>query len=180
MLEHNPPDMRLHFPLMAFAMAITSTSLHAQDWKMPENVKLEKAEDYAKYNSDVLACIDWLETTPQTIKPAARKEANAFLLMWLTGSPDVSVELNADMLPFLGSEDHAELMLTFMGGWTRYALTDKDGGKDKLQGNLAGLRSIIKVYKDVGGVKKHKDIDKLVKLEKDGKLEGWVKEHLKM
>jgi hypothetical protein len=165
--------------MLAFTVAITSASVNAQDWKMPEDLTLEKEEDYAKYKNDVLACIDWLEKTPQNTKEEARKEANAFLLVWITGSPDVSIELNGDIVTFLGSEEQAELLLTFMGGWTRYALTDKDGGKDAVQGNLAGLRSVIKVYRDVGGVKKNKEVDKLVKLEKDGKLEDWVKEKLK-
>ena len=176
-----PPKQHMKTaPLLTTALfMIGALAANSQDWRTPSNVKLEKAEDYAKYEEEVLACIDWLERTPQDIKKDNRMEANAFLLMWITGSPNVTIEINAEVLPFLGKEKNAELLMTFMGGWTRYALTDEAGGTDVVQGNLAGLRSVIHVYDKVGGCAKDKELDKLVKLEKEGKLEEWVRGKLK-
>jgi hypothetical protein len=46
-----------------------------------------------------------------------------------------------------------------------------------LQGNLAGLRSAIKVFK-TGALKKDKFMQKLVDIEAKGELEKWVTEQL--
>jgi hypothetical protein len=161
--------------LSFFAFATSGLS---QDWKLPDDIKLDKPEDYAKYKKDVLASIDFLEKTPANKKEEERKVAGGFLLLWLTGSPDVSVEVSEDVLTFMKNESSAPLLLIFMGGWTRYALNDPKGGKDNFQGNLAGLKSVIHHYRDIGGMAKDKEVDKLVDLEKQGKLEDWLRTQL--
>jgi hypothetical protein len=69
-------------------LATLSCALFAQDFEVPENVKLEKAEDYAPYEQDVIKCVNWLINTPITEQKSKRKDANAFLLKWINGSPD--------------------------------------------------------------------------------------------
>lgn len=163
--------------LTALTGLLSFSTARAQDWTPPANVKLEKAADYAAYEKDVLACIDWLERTPLD-KSDRRKAASAFLLQWVSGSPDVSIELREEVATFMKSPDAADLMVMFMGGWTRYALNDANGGKDNFQGSLAGLKSTIKLYRDTGGCQKDKSMDELVKLEKSGKLEDWLRKQL--
>ena len=68
-------------------------------------------------------------------------------------------------------------MMVFMGGWTRYILQN-GYSNDKIQGNLAGIKSAIKVYKLGNGLKKDKEMDKLIKLDDSGGLEAWVAEQL--
>ena len=64
-----------------------------------------------------------------------------------------------------------------MGGWTKYVL-ENDYSEDAFQGNLAGIKSMIKVYK-AGNLKKDKKMQSLVDLDAQGKLEDWLKEKLK-
>ncbi len=65
-----------------------------------------------------------------------------------------------------------------MGGWTKYAI-ENPNDKDLFNGHMAGLKSVIKVYKMGKGVKKDKNVENLCKLYEDKKLEEWVKEQVK-
>lgn len=61
-----------------------------------------------------------------------------------------------------------------MGGWTKYSL-ENNYSSDNIQGSLAGLKSVIKVYKNLS-LKKDKEVENLIELDNNGELENWVKE----
>ncbi len=135
----------------------------------------KKAEDYKATEPQVIATINWLEATPVTEQTDKRKQQSSLLVQWLMGSPSVTIELNAYIMDYC--EKNTELLTAFMGGWTKYVL-ENNYSKDVFQGNLAGLKSLIKVYK-AGGLKKDKKVQSLIKMEDEGKLEDWLKEQLK-
>jgi carbohydrate-binding DOMON domain-containing protein len=119
-----------------------------------------------------LDCINWLTNNPLNQEIQKRQQANAFFLQWLTGTSNVSIEMNAEITNY--TKQNPDLMMIYMAGWAKYAL--KNGySKDKFQGNLAGYKSIIKYYKAGNGVKKDKNTEKLVKIEAKGELEKWLK-----
>lgn len=64
-----------------------------------------------------------------------------------------------------------------MAGWTKYSL-ENNYSQDIPKGSIAGLRSAINVYKKGVGLKKDKEMEKLVQLEEKGELEKWVNEQL--
>jgi hypothetical protein len=134
----------------------------------------ETKEEYTASEKNALASIDWLENTPIKEEQSKRKEQTALLLAWIINSPTVTVELNEVVMTF--TKKNEDLLIYFLGGWTRYALTNAYS-KDVTQGSLAGLKSVIKVYK-AGGFKKDKEVNKLIDLEASGKLEAWVMEQL--
>ncbi len=64
--------------------------------------------------------------------------------------------------------------MIFMGGYTKYALQHKsDFNKD--QANVAGLKAMIDKYTNDTARKKDSAMEKLIKMDKDGKLEDWTK-----
>jgi hypothetical protein len=148
----------------------------AQEFVVPQNYKLEKPEDYAKYEADVLKCIDYLESIPLDDESAKTIAANAFLLKWMQGSPNVTIELNPYVVELC--DKNKEFVMLFMGGWTRYALQNPDS-VNSIKGNMAGLESILKVYKQGQGVSRDKKVEKIIKLQDEGKLENWLKDQLK-
>jgi hypothetical protein len=162
------------FSVLFTLVIFGSTTLHAQDYTPPKDVKFEKQDDYAKYEPEIIKCIVYLDTTSLN-DPDKRVEANRFFMIWLTGAPNVTV----DILPYLMdlTKVNKDFLMTFMGGWTKYSLESKDY-KNKVNGHLAGLRAIIRVYKDNKGVKSDDAVDELVSLEKDGKLEKWLQEKM--
>lgn len=148
----------------------------SQDFQLPANIVLKKDADYARYERDVIAAVNWLEATPLNEQAAKRKEVNAFLTQWISGTPTVTVKMYAQIMVFYDA--NPDLLMNYMGGWTRYAL-EHPGNADDFSANMAGLRSVINAYKAGKGVKKDAKTDKLLKLDKDGKLEAWARDHFK-
>ena len=152
-----------------------SLAAFSQVFEVPKNYKLEKAEDYATYEKDVVACIDWLKKTPVNEQTAKRKEANLFLLKWLSGSPEVQIEVKPGIVTFM--ETSPELLMVFMGGWAKYSLTNQDFDNN-IAGSKAGLESVIEFYtKNRDLIPKDKNIEKFIKLKDKGKLLDYVKKN---
>lgn len=131
-------------------------------------------EEFAASEKKVLATINWLEVTPFDKEEDKRLQQKAFLVRWITNSPTVTLEINADVLTF--TKKNPDLMITFMGGWTRYCLQN-NYSTDMTQGSLAGIKSAIKIYKSLS-LKKDKEMDKLIELDDKGELKNWVKSKL--
>lgn len=157
--------------LTAFLLCLTFF-VSAQSELLSEIPKTK--EEFVESEPKVLATIAWLENTPIDTEKAKRQKQYALLLGWITDSPTVTLEINANVLTF--NKKNNELIVFFMAGWIKYSL-ENEYSKDVLQGNLAGIRCAMKIY-EAGGLKKDKNMKRLIKLEKEGKLEAWVKEQL--
>lgn len=131
-------------------------------------------DEFIASEKNVVATIDWLETTPFNQEENKRLKQKALLMVWITDSPTVTLEINAAILTF--TKKNPDLLLTFMGGWTKYSLLN-NYSTDQIQGNLAGLKSVIRVYKNLS-LKKDKEVEKLIELDNKGELENWVNEKL--
>jgi hypothetical protein len=145
----------------------------AQTFEVPEKTKFEGRSEYAKYEPEVVACIDWLENTPVNEEEEKRTDANAFFLIWIAGSPTITIEINhiASSL----SKKNADLLFTYMGGWTKHMINNPEDTKDKVKGNIAGVKSVLRVYEAnlANGFKTNKKIEKLLLLSEE-ELENWV------
>jgi hypothetical protein len=148
---------------------------HAQTLNVPQNPKLEKENDYAAYTKDVIACVDWLEKTPIDKDADTRRKANHFLMQWIQGSPDVTISIHDYVGKF--SEASPEFLMMFMSGWTRYVLVQKD--QDELAGNMAGVQAVLHLYEISKSIPRNADMDRLIKLSKEGKLKDWVQQQIK-
>lgn len=156
---------------LIISLILITIQANAQDFKVPENYKLEEEEDYSRFEKDVIEGVNWLLATPVTKDQAKRKEVNAFLMKWLMGSPSVSIELSQDVATFMGCND---CLIIFMGGWAKYALEHKNSS-NKIKENLAGIESLIDFYRsnknDLGKIKA---IEKYIKLQERNKLVEYI------
>lgn len=163
--------------LLVVIFLLAYTTISSQSYTVPKDYKLEAKEDYAVYEPQVKETIDWILQTPLGKEGMKRKEANAFLIAWLSGSPNVSVSINADFILF---KSNPELLMIFIAGWTKYSL-DNNYSKDILQGNKAGIETVVEFYqKNKVYLKKDKDVEKFAKLIEKGKLEDEIKKKLKL
>ena len=80
----------------------------------------------------------------------------------------LSLNINAGVVvPLLDGE----LLVVHMIGWSRYILKTHDTAD--LNGNLAGFRAVLNYYQDkTHKVPPSKKLDRLIRLEKEGKLEN--------
>lgn len=158
-------------------LLLTGFSLFSQEFEVPENVKLETAEDYQKHEAEVLQGIKWLENTKVDEHIQKRQNTHAFLMKWMSGTPDVSIGLEAFQLAL--TEKNPDLLISFLGGWTRFSLENPDKKDNPLLANEAGIKSILKVYElNKGkGFKKDKRIERLLAMD-DNKLRVWIQDKL--
>jgi len=91
--------------LIVWLLFITAGA-KAQTYEVPKNVAFHSKDDYFKYEPDLLKTIDWLQQTPWTEQADKRKEANAFVLMWITGSPYVNLDLNEKITQLCDKNPH--------------------------------------------------------------------------
>lgn len=141
-----------------------SQSIWAQKFSVPAipEGNIGKSE-YAKYEKDFIRCMDWLENHSPSAKQ--RKDVNAFVLWWLSGTPDLKIELNADAANF----ENGDLLLLYMGGWGKYSINNSD--TDKIAGSLAGFETVISYYqKYKDSLVKDKLAEKLAKMKEKGTL----------
>lgn len=143
----------------------------AQEFEVPKNCVLKAKEDYPKYQQDVLNAIDWAFKTPIDLQANKRKDVNAFLIMWLTGSPAVSIEVNSDIVTFI--KPNAELIMIFMYGWAKHSIVNNTN--DKVSGNIKGIEAVIDFYtKSKDKMLKDKNVEKYIKLKEKGTLESFI------
>jgi len=146
-------------------------NVNAQEIEIPQNIKLETKEDYKQSEPLVLQGIKWLQDTPLSQDNAKRKQVNAFLMKWMSGSPTVSIKLVQGLVPL----DCAECLMSFMGGWTKYSL-ENDYSDNNAICALKGVESTIAFYvKNKSELGKNAEIEKLIKRKNKGKLEKYVK-----
>lgn len=146
----------------------------AQTFEVPKNVKLESAKDYDSYEKDVVACVSWLTNTPINEQSDKRKEANAFLLKWLSGSSKVHIELKQEIATFM---DNGDLLMIFMGSWAKYSIESGDFS-NKINGTTAGIESVIDFYtKNKGLIPKNNGVEKYVKMKEKGTLKDYIEKN---
>ena len=92
----------------------------------------------------MLATINWLEASPLPADSPQRKEANQFLMEWISGSPTVSVQMQPYLTDLYGK--NPDLLMAFLGGWTRYAIQHPTD-KDQLTLQVEGVKGMLASYK---------------------------------
>jgi len=158
-----------------FCLVTLGHYVHAQSSPVPENYILKAKDDYAKYQDDVIKTVDWLQNASWAESPESRKPANAFIVSWITGSPDVTVTLGSALIKY--TDKNPELLVIYLGNYAKYAIQHK-GDFNKTQADLAAIKALIEKYSKETNHKKDKGIEKLAQLDQDGKLEDWIRSDL--
>ncbi|MEH0156378.1 hypothetical protein V6R21_19680 [Limibacter armeniacum] len=154
---------------------LTSFAAFSQDFKIPTKYTLETEEDYDRYETDALACINFLLDEPYYRQDSERQKANKFVVEWLSGSPKVHIGIDPRILTFI--QTSPEMLVIFMGGWAKYSLESKDFDNTEA-GNLAGIQAVIDFYtKNKPTLNKDKNIEKYIKLAKKGKLKDFISQN---
>lgn len=151
-----------------------TTSLFSQtiDWEKLSTTKLEVAEDYKNIQPEILQLIDWMGN--HSLDHPQRTAANAHFVKWISGSPNVTIELDPFILNY--SKKNTDFMILFMAGWSKFVLENSENKTDKKGGNLAGINYFLDFYKKGKkfGVKKDRKVAKLLKKRDAGNLEKFI------
>ena len=164
--------MKLNSAAITGLILLLSTSVIAQDYQPPTNLP-ETKEEFVASEKNFITAAKWLESTKLTKDDVTRTKTNAWVIVWVTNSPTVTVTVYGGVLkPF---DKNPDLLSVFMANYARYVI-ENNYDKDEFKGNLAGIKSVISCANLGGDIKKDKNLTKLLEADKEGKLEDWLKE----
>lgn len=145
------------------------------EFNLPENIELNKKSDYSKYENEVIQAAKWLEETDLDKEVEKRKQIQTFVVKWVSGSPDITLEINAGLMDLFN--DSGELMALYFASYSRYLLENKEATASSA--TKAGIISMINVYKKGIGVKKNSEMKRAIKFNDQNKLEDYIAQNLK-
>jgi hypothetical protein len=139
-----------------------------------EAINFTTTEDYLKHEAIVIEAAKWLESTPPDENDAMRKKVNAFVIKYLSGSPNVTLTLDVAITDLF--DENAHLLVLYMASYSRYCLEHK-GSANRQSATKAGLLSTINVYKKGIGISRDKNLAKLTKMT-DAELDQYITDKL--
>lgn len=145
-------------------------------FEVPQDLELKTKEDFSKYETAMIDAAKWLEETDLNKEEDKRKQVNFFVLQWVSGSPTVSVELTQQLSKIYGKNVH--LLGVYLASFSRNYIENKTTAT-QFSATKAGLISIMNVYKKGIEISKNKEMDKLIKLTADNKLDDYINEKFK-
>jgi hypothetical protein len=134
-------------------------------------VELNSASDFVKYENDIIQAAKWLEETDLNKETEKRNAVNAFAIKWISGSPTITVEVNDALGKIYG--DNNQLLALYLASYSRNYIELKEKAT-KQTATKAGIVSMINVYKKGIEITKSKEMDKVIKLEKEDKIDGYI------
>lgn len=155
--------------LVLIAALAMSTLAMAQQFSLPILPEKLWPSDYAKYETDVLNCCNYILTTDPTFNQPKHQECTSFLMRWLAGAPQVKVVVTPEIVPI----KNQQLITIYLAAWTRHSLQYKDASP-LVCANVA-VDDMLRYYQSyTKTVGKSKLCDRLLKQQKDGSLPSTV------
>lgn len=168
--------MKKSILLLLFIFSVTAAPVFAE-CTLPGKITLSAKEDYAKYNQLVVDCVGWLESTSFKTDRKKRSEVQAFIVQWVTGSPDTHVQIDSFALN-VWSADSEKLMVLFLGGWSRASIL-ADNDIEDIDALAEAVRTVLRGFELDGAPKKSKEIKRLIKAEEKGTLIEYLEKKTK-
>jgi hypothetical protein len=164
----------LQYGIWFFALLI---SLNSGAQKCPEMKNSEgwaDASAYAKDRENVKECLRWLCKSAYGADIKCRSEVNVYVLQWLAGTPEITVELKSEYIPQTEVYQE-EIMYSMLHGMAYYLLDHKDE-KDELKLHMKGLEVVAKLAEQSEELSKDKNIKALLRAYRKGKLMEYAKQ----
>lgn len=159
-----------HF-LTALLFALLSLHVSAQDYFYLEDVKLSDKSDYQEHKDDLVKAVDYLMTSLIDDQNMDRKACIRFVIRYSQGTPDVTVTLSS----YIGDlyKKNEDFLPMYLGLWVKSALESADKPDEHHEKYI--LSALAKYCIEGNNVSMTKTLKKLVKAEKDGKIDDFLK-----
>jgi len=144
--------------------------------KLPYERRLQSPEDFRKTDAAAAKAIDWALQNTDPECDEVKEHVNAYLLVWLSGHPDVIVRLEPSVFPFFKEEP--ELLYTALFAMARYELTTTTGKRSRVEAHVAALEAIGDVVKAQKTLRKKPAFKAFRKAWRRNQLEEWTTNHL--
>lgn len=137
------------------------------------NRPFEEAEDYLEGQEEVEKALDWLCSQPLNQCISEREQLNSYVMIWLSGSPHVTLEFDPSAAPFL--EDHPDLLFPMIHGMTKMALRRNETSTHEIY--AGGFRTVDRLTRDMPRKEKSSELKELHKAVRKGKLRDYMQDH---
>ena len=156
---------------LLFTFVTSAFYLQAQSLRLPDVPSFESEADYKAAEPTILECIDWLAKHP--LDAAERPIVSRYVLIWLTGCPYMTITLQSYVADL--SKKNTDLLMLYMGGWTKFALENPDKADDTMQAEMAAMQLVIDYYNSGQKLKKDKKLKKIMDAIKEEGGAAWLK-----
>ena len=140
-------------------------------FEVPENFELKTQDDTAKYETAIIGAAKWLEETDLNKERDKRQQVISFVLRWLEASPSVNLELTDPIAKLYEKNDL--LLGVFLASYARNAVENKST-RSKFSPTKAAVTSMISVYKKGVAIAKSRQMENVVKLAGENKLDEFI------
>jgi len=139
---------------------------------IPEEYSWETPEDYARDSALVRRCLEWLCEADLREEFQSRSNANAFVMIWLSNSPWIQLDINSDALAFMPR--NPDLFFVFTHGMALHKMTHPtETGKIKL--HAEGLKVVASLVKENDALRKEDYLKPILKASRsEKKLKKYV------
>ena len=138
--------------------------------KIPETYGWTSAEEYHRDLPEIKKCLHYLCIAPLA-DTIGRSVVNAYVLEWLSGSPELSVDIDTRSLPFLAENE--ELIFPVIHGMALYQL-EHPKEKDNVVLHAKGLKVLAALAESDAELKKAPYLREIFRAAHRKKLESWV------
>lgn len=154
------------------------------DLTLPNSFKFETQEDFDQYEEKIIECINWFFAVPLSEEPEFRANLKAFVLIWLTENPKITLVINEDILgPVLkdeGYENNPDLVFSYLIGMALYVLEEKKEIFDPVEVQYAGIMSMLLLFqKNKEILYGSKGLEAYLILHDSKELHNWIENTLK-
>jgi hypothetical protein len=142
---------------------------------LPDYSWWKKASDYAVSRDSVEKVLTWLCRTPFAVFPIERSEANACVLFWIAGAPDLIVDIDTDVMPFV--KENEELLYPVIHGMALYQLKHPKE-KDPVKLHMEGLKTLAALVDQSESLRKERYLREVMRAYHRDKLKEYVDERI--
>ncbi len=156
--------------IVFIVLLLCGTKLAAQTFPNFSTIRFSLPSDYRSADSTVLLATDYLLSTPFDKNNTDRLKSTAFVIKWMTATPDYTFSLDQAVLSKItsGSDDLLGLYMICMA---KYVLENKETAKDEKLAQLNGLKILLHYAgNEANEVPLNNPLIKLIKADKKGKL----------
>jgi hypothetical protein len=127
-------------------------------------------QDYQQDQERVIEVLKWLCKTPMGEEVKQRSVANAYVMEWLAGTPNLRLEL--DISPFSLFENYPELLFPFVHGAALYAL-QRPTQVNTAKLHAEGFEVVAQLAQQSEILSKEAEVKKLIKAYRKKTLEDF-------
>lgn len=149
------------------------TLLAQKVYELPRNIKLESKTDYAGYRQEVVHAANWLEVTALDSDLPKRREINAFIIQWASGTDDVTVEISEEVSRLYGV--NVDLLGIYIAAYCRYYIQHEHA--DKFHAAKSAVMTMVDVYKKGITIEKVAKMDAFISMN-EADQDRYIREHI--